>query len=334
MTAGAALAAAPAFTRAALVTAPALARAPVMRVVLLGQSLVQQDICTLGWPSLPDIQARFAGADVVFTDLETAIAVPGNGTPMRSGEVLHAAAPNVLDCLKIAGVTMVTTANNHAWDMGSGGILAAIDALDVRGIAHAGSGADLARASAAGVQATPHGAFALVSAAAGAIRDGAAATVTRPGVAELRRLASGELDPGDVARTLAAIRAARAGGATVLFCLHNHYWEAEQSVTPAWQRRLARAAIDAGAAAFVGHGVPLMQGSETYRGAPLYHGLGNFIFQTRKPDAAYGAATWRSMIVDARFRDGRFLGATLIPVVLEADKAGGEFSRGYPVIAR
>lgn len=280
------------------------------------------------------IVRRMAGADVIFTDLETAIDGPGAGPPTRTGEVLHAAKPEVIDCLKTLGVTMVTTANNHAWDLGSGGILAAIDALDQRRIIHAGTGRDLETASRAAFQDTRAGRVALVSAAAGAIRDGAAATAQRPGVAEIRRLSSGELDPGDVARTLDAIRAARANAATVIFCLHNHYWEKVQADTPQWQRALARACVDAGASTFVAHGTPLMQGMEQYKGAPLFHGLGNFIFQTRKVDSAYGPATWRSLIVDARFRNGRFMGADLVSVQLDAQKYGGEYSAGYPVLAK
>lgn len=325
------LAAATTAVTAANAARPVAADRP-LRIVLLGQSLIQQDLCAAGWPGMAGIRRALSGADVVFTDLETAIEGPGAGPPTRVGEVLHAAPPVVIDCLKSLGVTMVTTANNHAWDLGSGGIVAAIEALDRRGIVHAGTGRDLAAASRAAVQQTAAGNVALVSAAAGAIRDGAAATAGRAGVAELRRLASGELDPGDVARTLDAIRAARSDGATVIFCLHNHYWEPVQSTTPDWQKRFARACVDAGAAAFVAHGTPLMQGIERYRGAPLFHGLGNFIFQTRKADGFYKAPTWRSLIVDARFQGGRFLNAKLIPVQLEAGKAGGEYTRGYPTL--
>ena len=300
-----------------------------LRVMLLGQSLIQQDLCAIGWPGRAAIADRLHRADVVFTDLETAIDVPGAGAPTRSGEVLHAARPEVIDCLRGLGVTMVTTANNHAWDLGTAGIMASIAELDRRGVAHAGSGADLASAAAPAIQSTPHGRFALVAAAAGAIREGAAATADRPGVNELRRNADGALEPVDVERVLGAIRSARAAGATVLMCLHNHYWEPRPADTPAWQRDFARACVDAGADAFVGHGAPMMQAHELYRGAPLFHGLGNFIFQTRKADGVYGAETWRSMIVDARFAEGRFIDAQLIPIVLDPAKAG-EFSLGVP----
>lgn len=310
---------------------PAAAAKPrSMRVALLGQSLIQQDLCTPGWEGMAAIVAQLRRADIVFTDLETAIDAPGAGPPTRTGEVFHAAKPAVLDCLKSLGVSLVTTANNHAWDMGAGGILAAIAQLDRRGIAHAGTGRDLATAAGPAVRTTPAGDFALVAAAAGAIREGAAATPVRPGVHELRRAASGALEREDVERVLVAIRSARGAGATVLMCLHNHYWEPVQADTSAWQKAFARECVDAGAAVFVAHGTPLMQGWEMYRGAALFHGLGNFIFQTRKADDFYGPATWRSLIVDARFARGRFVDARLIPIVLEARKFGGEYSAGWP----
>lgn len=305
-----------------------------MRVILLGQSLIHEDLCAAGWTGIEGIRAALKGADVVFTDLETAIEGPGAGPPTRTGETLHTAAPAVIDCLTSLGITIVTTANNHAWDLGEGGIRAAIDALNTRRVPHAGTGRTVGEAFAPALQQTPAGAFALVSAATGAIRDGAAATEARAGVAELRRLASGALEPADVARSLDSIRQARARGATVVFCLHNHHWEPVQSDTPEFQRVFARQCIDAGAAAFVAHGTPLMQGIERYRGAPLFHGLGNFIFQTRKVDGFYAAPTWRSLIVDARFADGRFRSARLIPVALDASKHGGEFTRGTPAIVR
>lgn len=318
------------FGLAACAALPVAAKPRSMRVALLGQSLIQQDLCTPGWEGMADIIARLRQADLVFTDLETAIDAPGAGPPTRTGEVFHAAKPTVLDCLKSLGVSLVTTANNHAWDMGPGGILAAIEQLGQRGIAHAGTGRDLAAAAAPAFHQMPGGTLALVAAAAGAIREGAAAMPARPGVHELRRAPSGTLEREDVERTLSAIRSARAKGATVLMCLHNHYWEPVQADTPAWQKAFARECVDAGAATFVAHGTPLMQGWEMYRGAPLFHGLGNFVFQTRKADDFYGPATWRSMIVDARFARGRFIDAQLIPIELEARKFGGEYSAGWP----
>ncbi len=304
------------------------------RVTLLGQSLIQQDLCALDWPGRDAIQAHLSAGGVVFTDLETAIHGAGDVVPTRAGEVLHAAPASVIDCLRTLGVSLVATSNNHAWDLGTPGVLAALTALDARGLSHAGSGRNLDTATTAGFAGVGRGRVALVAAAAGAIREGAAATATRSGVNELRRDASQGLNTEDIARTLDAIRAARRGGGAVIAYLHNHYWEADPAVTPEWQRDYARRCIDAGASIFVAHGPPLLQGIERYKGIPLLHGLGSFIFQTRKPQGSYDARTWESLMVDVTFRYGAFVRASATPLRLDSMKeANGEFTSGVPSFA-
>jgi len=302
-------------------------------MTLLGQSLIQEDLCARPWPGRVAIARRLRDADTVFTDVETAVSGPGAGPPTRDGEVLHAAGADVIRCLKAIGVSLVTTANNHAWDLGAGGIMCGVRTLDALGIVHAGSGADLEVASQPASQHTPHGLVALVAGATGAIRTGGAATPNRAGVNELR-MASGDLDTTDVARMLASIAAARQAGAVVIACLHNHHWQPNPADTPPWQRRFARQCVDAGAAVFVSHGPPLLQGVELYRGAPLFHGLGSFVFQTRKTGDAYGAVNWQSVIAETRFADGRFTRATLYPLILDSRRRSGDvFTNGAPTIA-
>ena len=231
---------------AGLAAGPVLAAYPDdLRICLLGQSLIEHDLRGIKWKP-DDLRELIARNHVGFTDLETAVKGNRIGRPTRDTNVLHVAEPAVIDCLKSLGVTMATTANNHAYDLGTDGILDAIDALDARGIVHAGTGRTLAEATQAAVQATTHGRVALVAMASGAIKAGAAATATRAGVNELRRDGAGLLRD-DVERTLAAIRTARAGAELVIACHHNHYWETPASVTPGWQRDLARACIEAGA---------------------------------------------------------------------------------------
>lgn len=305
-----------------------------LTMVLLGQSLIQEDLCALPWPGQAAIERRLRRADTVFTDLETAVSGPGAGLPTRDGEVFHAAGVDAVRCLKSIGVTLVATANNHAWDLGAGGIMLGVRTLDGLGIGHSGSGADLAAASQPGWQHTAGGPVALVAGATGAIKMGGAATATRAGVNELR-MASDGLDQADVARMLSSIAAAQRAGGIVIACLHNHHWQPDPAETPPWQRRFARQCVDAGAAVFASHGPPLLQGVEIYRGAPLFHGLGSFIFQTRKVGGAYGAVNWQSVMVEARFADRRFSNAKLIPLALDSRRPPRDaFSSGKPTIVR
>lgn len=322
--------------------APRAGAATPLRVAVCGQALIQHDLRASPWPDFDRIAAIFAGADVAFTDLETAISGPGAGPPTRQGVFTHAAGPEVLDCLKALHVTMLAQSNNHAFDLNSGGILAAVAAMDGRGFVHAGTGRTLAELAAPAYQRTPAGSIvALVAMASGQIRDGGAATETRPGVNEVRRIpgtgAVTGLDEADVARVLAAIGDGARHADLVIVYHHNHFPGPDPARPPGWQQALAHRCIDAGAAMFVSHGEPLMLGVELYKGQPIFYDLGSLIFQTATEEGHYGAATWQSVIAECRFDGPQFLGATLTPVQMNAIGIGGAAdlaTRGRPSIAK
>lgn len=271
-----------------------------MKLVLLGQSLIAHDLRQHPWPGRDALAALLASGDACFTDLETALDLPGAGAPTREGQYLHVAPPAVLDCLAELSVDLLCLANNHAWDRGTAGIVATLDAARARGFTCAGTGRNLAEASAPAFRDTPVGRVGLVCCASGKIREGAAATSGRPGVNELRLGPDATPEAEDLRRFLDAIGAAAGAAEAVIACLHNHHWETNPSDTPPWQRDLARAAIEAGASVFVGHGSPMMQGTERHRGRPIFHGLGSFIFQSVTRPGHYPEAAWRGavMVVD------------------------------------
>jgi poly-gamma-glutamate synthesis protein (capsule biosynthesis protein) len=307
-----------------------------LRVTVLGQALIQHDLCAKPWPGFAALAAIFARADLCFTDLETAIRSPLAEPPTREGIFLHAADPVVLDCLRDLSVSLLATANNHAWDLGTGGIIGTLRELEVRGFAHAGAGANLAMAASPAYRRTESGTVALVAMASGAIRDGAAATATRAGINEMRRNADRVLDAADLARILAAIAEAAAQADVVLAYHHNHILEEGARKTPQWQRAFAHQCIDAGASLYVSHGAPRLHGIELYRGRPIFYDLGNLIFQTATEVDFYDDAVWQSVIAECRFADGRFREMTLTPVQLNPQGIGGPgdlATRGRPSIA-
>lgn len=307
-----------------------------LRISLLGQSLINTDIRAIGWQHAALFRKLLRHQDAVFTDLETVISGPlaGQSTRPANSEVLHVGDPSVIDCLTSLGVNLFATSNNHAWDLNTGGILSTIQALEQRGLDFAGTGRDLAAASKPALL-RGRGTVALVAAASGAIREGAAATVTRPGVNELVRGPQGALVASDLERYLSAIRVAASTGATVIAYLHNHHWEKQKSDTPVWQRDLAKATIDAGACTFVAHGVPELQGIEYYKDAPLFHGLSSFIFQTEKAENAYGPEAWQSVVAGLEIENGRVTQAKLRPVQLDYSGLmyNGRRVRGSPALA-
>ena len=328
-------------TAAAASVGPRAGAAAPLRIAVCGQALIQHDLRAHRWSDFERIAGMFRNANVAFTDLETAISGPGAGPSTRQGVFTHAAGPEVLECLKALHVTMLAHSNNHAFDLNTGGILAALAAMDARGFVHAGTGRSLMDAAAPAYQRTPAGIVALVAMASGQIRDGGAATVVRPGVNEARRIPGDGvvtgLDEADIGRVLAAINAAAQHADSVIMYHHNHFPGPEPGRPPAWQQALAHRCIDAGAAMFVSHGEPLMFGVELYRGQPIFYDLGSLIFQTATEAGHYGAATWQSIIAECRFDGRRFVGATLTPVQLNETGIGGaaDFAtRGRPSIAR
>ncbi len=321
---------------AAMGAVPAWAGAPALRLSLLGQALIEHAPAAHEWPGRADIAAHLARSHVAFTNLETVIRGPNAGTPTRDLLTLHAAGPQMLEALKAVHVNLVATSNNHAFDLGAGGIIDTVSALRAAGLAVTGSGETLAVAAAPAYAASSAGTVGLVAFATGKVRPGGAATPERPGVNEMRRDASGAPVAEDVERILNAIAAARRQAQVVIAYQHNHDWEPDMAEVPDWQRALARRCIDAGAAVFAGHGAPLVQGIEVYQGAPLLYGLGNFFFQTEKPVGAYPPESWQGVIAVCTFGGGRCRAVRLVPITLNEVGLNGPddmATRGLPALA-
>ena len=306
-------------------------------MTLLGQALIQHDLREHPWPDFDRFAAAFAKSDVVFTNLETVIKGPGLGERTRELLTLHLAEPEVIDCLQTLHVKLVATANNHAFDLNTGGVLSTLSAVDTRRLVRAGSGRTLDEAAAPAILRTPRAAVGLVAMASGAVRPGGAATPDRPGVNEVRRDPSGALNEADVGRYLSAIAAAARQADVVLAYHHNHYWEPDNAQTPPWQKLLARRCIDAGATCFVSHGAPLLHGIELYKRRPIFYGLGSFIFQTATGEGRYPIESWETAVAACTFQDGRLKAAELTPVLMNEvglDGPGDFATRGRPSYAR
>lgn len=307
------------------------AAAPVLRLTLTGQALVKHDLRSVTPEKYEAMSAvlRAGSPDVVFTDLETAIDT-GRGRPTRDTQFFHATKPAVLGVLKDWGFNLLALGNNHAFDLGAEGILGTIEAVRARDFVFAGTGATLAAASAPAVLATPRGRVALVAFASGKIMEGGAATATRPGVNEVRLdEKTGEIDATDAARVFAALGAAAATAEVVIAYQHEHYWEKDNRITPAWKRRFARACIEAGATVFVSHGAPLLHGIELHRGRPIFYDLGGLVFHTITAPGYYLPEVWESVIARADFSGGKLTRLTLHPVALNEHGEGEPPSKRF-----
>jgi len=145
--------------------------------------------------------------------------------------------------------------------------------------------------------------------------------------------------------------------------IHDHENGATRDVPAQFLSTFARAMIDAGADAVVGHGPHVLRGIEIYEGKPIFYSLGNFVFEPetveRLPlddyeaigaDPANGVAglndvrydndrrgyparrkVWESVVVVARWRNRKLNSIELHPISLGFGEP--RTIRGRPALA-
>ncbi|MDH5622135.1 MAG: CapA family protein, partial [Gammaproteobacteria bacterium] len=285
------------------------------RITLAGQALMTYPLCAEPYDGFDAVVAELKRGDVVFSDLEVAIRTPDSGAATRDTSFLHTATPDVLSCLAAMGVNALALSNNHAWDLGTAGIVATRNAVRSMGFAAAGTGKNLAEATAAATMGTGDASVAVLAMATEKIRDGAAATATRAGVNELR-LVDGQPQAEDANRILKAIAAARRESAMTIVYHHNHDWGSDMRVTRAWSVDWAKRCADAGADIYVSHGAPLLHGIARYGRSVLFFGLGSLVFHSRTEPGYYPAEVWESAIVHLEYSLGTLNLVEVVPVVL------------------
>lgn len=115
------------------------------------------------------------------------------------------------------------------------------------------------------------------------------------------------------------ITEARSQADWVIFSFHNHEFGSAGRLTaptdvgleePArFALDFGRQAVEAGADVVVGHGPHLVMGAEIHRGRPIFHSLGNFIFQNEAigafPAEAYGRFGLGPAAMPSEFLDAR-----------------------------
>jgi poly-gamma-glutamate synthesis protein (capsule biosynthesis protein) len=134
-----------------------------VRIVLTGDSIVNRKLSVYDDPASRGLFDVIQHSDAAFTNFETLVhnyAYPG---AFQSGGAYMSSPSWIPAELKWAGFNLVSTANNHAFDFGEQGMLSTLGALDVAGLAHAGTGENLALARAPAYLDTGKGRVALVA---------------------------------------------------------------------------------------------------------------------------------------------------------------------------
>src|SRR6516225_9988101 len=303
----------------------ASAGSTAISIVLTGQSMIRSDIRATAPAAVPVIKGLLKG-DVIFTNLEAAVAEPGEAIQEGRGFLTP---PEALDALTTLGFNLLALSGNHAFDLKAAGVRNTLREADNRKIVHAGTGNNVSEAAAPGFLHTPNGTIALIASASGLIAPGASATPERPGVNELR-VEAGQREneatedlpgapgntpnPEDGRRLLQAIRDARVRADLVIVYQHNHVFGnrsfstiftegmPERLAPNAWLKKWSHDEIDAGADIVVMHGAPLLHGVELYQGRPIFYDLGNFIYNV-PPTLTYidEPMAWETVVASVQF---------------------------------
>ena len=273
--------------------------------------------------ALDDYDAMFDGvrdairaADLAVAPLELPLTDVGEPTPCVT-TVSFTGSPRAVTAMANAGIDVVLTIGNHmmdCWDGCSGpdALSDTLARLRNEGMSTAGAGESLAAARTPAVVGVQSGRTAVHFAFLGydIIAPWYWAEDDQPGTAPLKA----EFIREDV-------QAARQIADHVLVGVN---WGIEYTANPvAYQRELAKIALDAGATVLFGNHPHWVQAVEHLDAALVAYSFGNFVF-----DQAWSVPTTQGMLMELGFTADRLLGYRIRPVVIRSH------SRDLPWIYR
>jgi len=270
---------------------------PVTRLLFGGDVMLSRHVAAVArkradpaWP-MRGVAGLFSSADIAFVNLESPFS--DRGRTIEDGMVFKAE-PEMIEALSIAGIDVVSTANNHARDRGSHGVEFTLDLLAKASIAAVGTGLT-AEAAHQGAVLQRNG-----------VRFGFLAYTFDQSNGNYsdrdERIAMPDAD-----RMTVDVKSMLGRADVVTVSMHAG-WEYYRRPNP-WQQKFARAAIDAGASIVVGHHPHVTQTVESYAKGVIFYSLGNLVF-----DQLQRKETQRGAIADVRFIGTRIVSYGIIPI--------------------
>lgn len=237
------------------------------------------------WP-FRQLAPYLRGADIAFVNLESPFS--DRGAPVEKGMIFKAE-PAMIEGLVLAGIDVVSTANNHARDQRGYGLDYTLRWLGQHGIRAAGTGTD-AVLERNGVR------FGFLAYTYDQSNGNYPDQDSRVAMLDIVRMT------GDVARM-------RRNADVVIVSMHAGD---EYRARPNRQQTdFARAAIDSGAAVVAGHHPHVAQSAERYREGVIFYSLGNLVF-----DQFQRTETQQGLLAEVVFRGAKLESFKTIPVRL------------------
>lgn len=215
----------------------------------------------------------FSQDDITIANLECPLTIAVGGA-MKEKRFVFKADPMSANTLKASGFDALMLANNHTMDYMYEGLADTMEALGSAGLLYAGAGQSRQDIKPCFIEKNGlHIGILSYSALPleGFVYDGGSATIAYARAGFL-----------DGMREAVAQAAAQCD-----FLLVYYHWGTEfrHDVSQA-QIEIAHAAVDSGADAVMGTHPHVLQGRETYQGAPIYYSIGNFVFDKQIPEGS------------------------------------------------
>jgi poly-gamma-glutamate capsule biosynthesis protein CapA/YwtB (metallophosphatase superfamily) len=220
---------------------------------------------------LRDLAPVLASADIAFANLESPFSDRGK---IFEGRMVFKAEPDMISGLELAGIDVVSTANNHSRDCGRRGVEFTLDWLAKHGIAAAGSG-ESAEAAHRGIVLERNGVkFGFLAYTYDQSNGNHRDSDDRVAVMDVARMR----------RDVADLKT-RAGVAVVSMHAGDEYSPRPNER----QTEFAHAAIEAGASVVAGHHPHVVEPWERYREGVIFYSLGNLVFdQFQRAETQHG----------------------------------------------
>lgn len=234
------------------------------------------------WPFVK-IADFLRDADLTIINLESPF-INTKDYFVPTGSFIFKTDPSAIEGLILAGIDLVSLANNHSLNQGLTGLQESFSILNEAGIKYVGAGNNELEARQAEIFEINGERFALLAYAYP--DDNSVATSNQAGIANM-----------DIDRMKADVRRLKEEGNIVIVNMHAG---TEYVTEPNWQQvNFAHAAIEAGAEAVIGHHPHWPQTFEFYQGKPIIYSLGNLVF-----DQMWSLETRQGLLAKLSWREG------------------------------
>jgi poly-gamma-glutamate synthesis protein (capsule biosynthesis protein) len=250
------------------VSAPAPSQALVLAAggdVNFGRECGQAILKDAGYDPFAKLGPAWSGADARFANLESQLSDQNGVTQNPHHRLIFTGPPGGADVLARARLSLISTANNHAWDYGKSALFETIDNLRRVGVPFAGTGRSADEAYRPAVIQVNGLSVALF----------AVTHIWNQGPFGQHE-GQNYVAWADATRLKAGIERARREQDFVLVSYHGgeEYVDAPVDRT----RRFVKAIMALGVDAIIGHHPHVPQGIGWVEGRPIVYSLGNFVF--------------------------------------------------------